>query len=329
MIKLIQIGLGPLGQKIVRFIAARKNIEIVAAIEIDPDKVGKDLGKLCSLHSMGVLVSNDLVFELKDKNPDVAIISTASSLSKVKIQIEEIAKKGVNIISTCEEMAYPWKTQFQLAKQIDEICKKHNVVCVGTGVNPGFLMDYLPCVLSTACQKVEKVTVSRFQDASNRRIPFQRKIGAGLTIEQFREKEKQGVLRHLGLVESINMIAKCMGWKLDNITENLNPIIAEQKIITDNITIDKAYASGVEQIGKGFVGNKEVICLNFRASIGEKNPVDRIEISGIPNIKSEIQGGINGDIATCSITINTIKSILSASPGLKTMLDLPNTGFFF
>ena len=99
-------------------------------------------------------------------------------------------------------------------------------------------------------------------------------------------------------------------------------------ILSKLFRLDKAYASGVEQIGKGFVGNKEIICLNFRASIGEKNPVDRIEISEIPNIKSEIQRGINGDIATCSITINAIKSILSASSGLKTMLDLPNTGFF-
>ncbi len=328
MIKLIQIGLGPLGQKIVRFISTRKNLKIVAAIDIDPDKIGKDLGKLCSLPSMDVLVSNDLLFELKDKNPDIAIISTVSNLSKVKSQLEEVAKQGVNIISTCEELAFPWQTQFRLAKQIDEICIKNNVVCVGTGVNPGFLMDYLPCVLSTACQKVEKITVSRFQDASNRRIPFQRKIGASLSIEQFREKEKLGSLRHVGLIESIYMIAKGVGWKLDNVTEELNPIITEQKIIADNITIENGYASGVEQIGKGFAGNKEVICLHFRASIGEKKPVDRIEISGIPNIISEIPGGINGDIATCSITINVIKSVMSASPGLKTMLDLPNTGFF-
>jgi len=328
MLRVVQMGLGPLGQKIVKYALERKGIVFVGAVDPARDKVGKDLGKLCGKKALGVIVQSDLASALKDQQADVAIITTLSSLAKVESQISEAASFKLPIVSTCEELSYPFGVQPEISTRIHEVCKRNGVACLGTGVNPGFLMDYLPSVLSSVCQDVQKVTVRRVQDASSRRIPFQKKIGAGLTIEQFDAKVDEGTLRHVGLTESIHMIAASLNWRLDKTTETLKPVIAKRLISSGFAKIKKGQACGVEQIGKGFVGTKEVIRLHFRAAVGEKRSYDTIEITGTPNLSSTIRGGVNGDIATCAITLNGLRSVLKASPGLKTMLDIPVPGFF-
>lgn len=323
MINVVQVGLGPLGQKIVRFMIERGSINIIGAVDPAPDKVGKDLGDLCGIGKLGITVSKDVKSALDGKKVDAAVLSTVSSLEKIEAQIAELAEVGLNIVSTCEELSFPWKTGPEISRRIDEVCKANGVACLGTGVNPGYLMDFLPTALTAVCQRVDKIKVSRIQDASIRRIPFQQKIGAGLTLEQFDEKVKAGTLRHVGLTESMHMIAHRMGWKLDNETESLHPIIAETDIDTGYTPIKAGMARGVEQIGRGFVNGEEVITLAFRAGVGEPESYDRVEISGEPNIDSIIAGGVNGDIATCAIIINALRSIISARPGLRTMADIP------
>jgi len=328
MLRVVQMGLGPLGQKIVKYALERKGIVYVGAVDPAPDKVGKDLGKLCGRKALGVIVHSDLASALKGQQADVAIITTLSSLAKVESQITEAASYKLPIVSTCEELSYPFGIQPELSTRIHEVCKRNGVACLGTGVNPGFLMDYLPSVLTSVCQHVDKVTVRRFQDASSRRIPFQKKIGAGLTLEEFNAKVDEGTLRHVGLTESIHMIAASLNWRLDKTTETLRPVIAKRLISTGYKKIRKGQACGVEQIGRGFVGTKEIIRLHFRAAVGEKRSYDSVEITGEPSLVSTIRTGVNGDIATCAITLNALRSVLKASPGLKSMLDIPVPGFF-
>jgi len=323
MIRIVQIGLGPLGQKTIQFVSERKGLKIVAAVDSAPEKAGQDLGKLCGLKPLGLKVQKDLKSALKDKKADVAVLTTVSSLKIIEKQVAEIAQAGLNIVSTSEELSFPWQTYPLIAQRIDKLCKKNRVACVSTRVNPGFLMDYLPAVLTSVCQKVEKIKITRIQDASKRRIPFQQKIGTGLTPAQFRTKKAEGTLRHVGLVESMHMIAHSLNWKLDRITESLKPVMADRIINSGYVKIVKGIARGVEQIGRGYIGKKEVIQLHFRAAVGEKTSADIIEIIGNPNLTSIIPDGVNGDIATCAITINAIHAILTAAPGLKTMLDLP------
>ena len=175
---------------------------------------------------------------------------------------------------------------------------------------------------------MRRVTVERIQDASARRVPFQQKIGAGLTPAQFRAKVQAGTLRHVGLVESMQMIARNLNWQLDRLTESLNPVIARRRITTGHAPIRPGMACGVEQIGRAFVGRHEVIRLHFRASVGEPESYDRVTIDGEPSFSSTIPGGINGDTATCAITINALRAISRVTPGLHTMLDLPVPGCF-
>ncbi|MCP4257034.1 MAG: Gfo/Idh/MocA family oxidoreductase [Planctomycetes bacterium] len=328
MINTVHVGIGPIGQKMVRYAVERGCFNIVGAVDPDPNKAGKELGELCGINPLGITVSSNLDEAIRDKQPEVAIVTTVSSVVAFESQIVELAKAKLHIVSTCEELFYPWNTQPELSKRIDEICRENGVVCLGTGVNPGYLMDFLPTVLTGPCQNVKKVEVWRIQDASVRRIPFQQKIGAGLTLEEFEVKKKSGTLRHVGLPESVDFIANRLGWKLDRNIETLEPVIAEKDINTGYKPISKGMARGVHQVGRGFICDKEVITLNFKAAVGEAESYEEIRIDGEPAIQSKIAGGVNGDIATCAITLNSVRSVLAASPGLKTMGDIPPVAFF-
>lgn len=328
MINTVHVGIGPLGQKVLRYAVERGCFNIVGAVDPDPDKAGKDLGQLCGVEPLGVTISDNLANAIDGQSVDVALVTTVSSLVALESQVAEIADAKINIVSTCEELFFPWKTNPQVAGRIDEICRRNGVACVGTGVNPGYLMDLLPTILSGLCQNVRKVEVWRVQDASVRRIPFQQKIGAGLTLEQFEAMRDAGTLRHVGLPESVDFIAERLGFKLDKSTESLEPVIAESQIDTGYQPIFDGMACGVHQVGRGFVGDREVITLHFRAAVGELESYDQVHIDGEPEIKSRIAGGVNGDIATCAITLNAVRSILQAGPGLKTMAQIPPISFF-
>ena len=329
MIEIVHVGLGPLGQMMVKSAVERGSFQIVGVVDTDPAKVGKDLGELCGIGRLGVPVCGTLDDALRgDPAPRVAVVTTVSSLAAFEPQVAELARAKLPIVSTCEELSFPWRTQPELAGRIDKLCRDGGIACIGTGVNPGYLMDFFPAVLTSLCRKVTGVRVWRVQDASVRRIPFQQKIGAGLTLEQFEAKRRDGSLRHVGLPESVGFIAARLGWTLDRTTESLEPVVAERDVTTGYKPIAKGMARGVHQVGRGFVAGQEVITLNFKAAVGEPEPYEEVQIEGEPTFSSRIAGGINGDIATCAVTLNAVRSILEVGPGLKTMADLPGLSWF-
>lgn len=329
MLKVIQIGMGPLGIQIAQYISEKTRITTIAAVDINKALAGKDLGTFMGQEANGVQISNSLDEALNQVSikPDVAIITTVSSIAKLESQIEEVAKQHIPIVSTCEELSYPWKQNREIAERIDSMCKKYDIACLGTGINPGFLMDYLPSVLSSVCKEVESIKVERFQDASPRRIPFQQKIGAGLSLEAFKAKELTGTLRHVGLKESVYFLAESLGFELDEVSEDLNPVIANQDIKNGGMNIPQGHARGVEQVAHGYINGNSKIEMHFKAAIGEPRSFDRVTIKGVPSFTSEIDTGVNGDVATCAITINSVQSILKASPGLHTMASVGLPGY--
>lgn len=326
-IRIVQIGIGPLGRKMTQSIVARPNMEVVAAVDMDAGLIGRDLGELCSLGNLGIQVSHSVKSALGEVQADVALLTTVSDLSRILPQIEEVIEQGLPVVTTCEELTYPWVTAPELAARLDERARQKGVAILATGVNPGFMMDTLPVCLTAISQNVEAIKVSRIQDAANRRIPFQRKIGAGLDPLEFEKKKKDGTLRHVGLTESIHMIASRFGWKLDRTEDVITPVFADRTIISNTMTIKPGVVVGVQQIGRAFIGMKEKITLVFRASVGESHPEDTVEIFGEPHIISTVHGGVHGDVATCAVTLNAIPVLLKAEPGLKTMIDLPPVAF--
>ena len=321
-IKVVQYGLGPIGNRATRYLAERDGLRIVGGIDSNPEKVGLDVGALAGLPPLGVRISGNSKALLSEVDADVVALTTTSSLERIQPQVMEIVSCGMHVVSTCEELAYPWRTHPKIAREMDEAAKVQGVSVLGTGVNPGFLMDFLPLAMTGICRYVKKVTVERIQNAQFRRLPFQKKIGAGLSVQEFREKVKSGTLRHMGLTESMHMIAAQIGWMLDKTEDTISPVIADHRVSTEDFVIEPGEVLGVDQIGPGCIENQEVITLVFRAAIGEPEPRDRILIEGSPDVELTIQGGINGDIATCAIVVNAVPAVIRASAGLRTMADI-------
>jgi 2,4-diaminopentanoate dehydrogenase len=322
-IRVIQFGVGPIGLRTVEYLSEKQSLEIVGAIDADPRKIGVDLGELAGFSEpLGVQVCGDAAEVLRDLDAEVVILTTASSLERICPQVLQIVASGKNVVSSCEELTYPWFSRPELATEMDRAARENGVSILSTGVNPGFLMDFLPLVVSGVCREVRKVIVERIQNAQFRRIPFQKKIGAGLSVEEFNARVAEGVLRHVGLPESMHMIAAGFNWCLEEAADSISPVIAEERITTKALTIEPGQVTGVRQIGRAFLEGREVINLVFQATVGERNPRDRIIIEGSPHIELAIKDGINGDIATCAILVNAIPALVKAAPGLRTMADI-------
>ena len=325
----MHFGLGPIGAAIVKQIAARPGFKIVGGIDIDSAKVGRDLGDVVGLSKrIGVKVSDDAGKAIKAAKPDVVVLCTSSSIKKVLPLIETVLKSKVPIVSTTEELSYPGYTHIRQAQKIHNWAKKAKVAVLATGVNPGFAMDALPIALTAVCERVDRVIVNRIQDARIRRLPFQQKIGAGLTTEQFQKKVDDGSVRHVGFTESIAMIADALGWALDRITDNIEPKLASVTISSEFLAVDPGYVCGIIQDGVGYRKGEPVIRLHMEAYLGAPESYDSVEIEGSPKLSMKMAGGIHGDVATASIVVNSIPKVLDASPGLHTMRDLTLPSFF-
>jgi 4-hydroxy-tetrahydrodipicolinate reductase len=326
-IKVVLFGVGPLGVAIARGMLEKKGMRIVGVVDTAKDLVGKDLGEVLKLgKTLGVMVTDDAKSLLSKLRPRMAIIATKSTVKGIYPELTMCIKAGVNVVSTCEELSYPYHKEPRLSAEIDKLAKKHDVAVLGTGINPGYLMDALPITLTGPCLRVDSMRVTRMMDSSKRRIPFQKKIGTGLTPDQFEKNIREKVITgHVGLVESIAMIASALGWKLDSITEfPPEPIIAKKEVTTPYTIVKPGYVAGLKSVAHGTKGGKPVIVLEFAANALVEEEYDAISIDGIPNVNQKIIGGVHGDIGTVAVILNMIPKVLNAAPGLATMKDLPS-----
>ena len=323
-VRAVQYGCGPIGCSVARFAAQRSDIEIVGAVDIDQSIARRDLAEVAGLgKKLGVSISGKADAVLSQTKPDVVFLTTVSSLKVAYPQLEKCIKAGVNVVSSCEELSYPYREEPQLSAELDKLAKANNVTVLATGINPGFIMDAWPLFMTGVCQQVKQVRAVRIQDASTRRGPFQKKIGAGCTTEEFKERVAAGTLRHVGLAESVAMIASGLGWELDEITGSIEPIVAKVRVKTNFVTVEPGQIAGVRQVGRGIRAKKELIILEFEASVGAPQSYDAVYITGVPNMEVTIKGGTHGDIATAAMIVNSVHRVAQAPPGLVTMKDLP------
>lgn len=324
-IKVIIYGCGVMGRNVAEALCDKKSFEIVGAVDIDPMLVGKDLGQILDTPrnlSVGIESDADSLFSRVDAQ--AVVLTTTSHLKSVLPQISQCAKAGIDVISTCEELSYPWKRSPELAQDIDAIAKENGVTVVGTGINPGYLMDSLPLVLTAPCLRVDTIKVTRMMNSARRRIPFQTKVGTFMTPKEFRTKIEDGIITgHVGLLESINMIAAGLGWELDRAVE-LPPeaVITPSPIETGLGLVDPGNVIGLKSVAFAEISGKKVITLEFYAYAGVEEEYDEVIIEGIPKIHEKIIGGVHGDIGTVAMTINTIPKAIEASPGIKLMKDI-------
>jgi 4-hydroxy-tetrahydrodipicolinate reductase len=327
MFRILHVGLGPLGQKIVSDLHTRGLGEVVAAVDSAAEFQGRKVSDL--VPQTGALVPIERGFDsIADwRAIDAAIVTTSSDLARCAPTFRELLARGLTVVSTCEELCWPWLRHEQLARELDQLARRQGGRLLGTGVNPGFLMDAFPVAATAISRSVRSVEVHRFQDAATRRIPFQKKIGVGLDEGQFAAQVKAGTLRHVGLGESLHFLAAQFGFQIERWEETIEPIKTERELESGLGPVKQGRACGVRQQARGWCDGRVVITLEFRAAIGLPDPHDRVIVQGEPPIDLVWKGGVQGDIATSAIVLNSIGPLRAAQPGLHTMATIPLVGF--
>lgn len=325
VIRVLQFGLGPIGQALARLALQRKGLSLVAAVDIAPEYAGRDLGEVLGLgRSLGVPVSGDATQALREARPEVVLHATGSHLPAVKEQLLAIVEAGAHVVSTCEELSYPFPRYPDLSRELDDAARAHGVAVLGTGVNPGFVMDKLVVTLLGACQRVDHVEVLRVVDAAGRRGPLQRKVGAGMAVEEFQALARAGKIGHVGLPESAHMLADVLGLPPERqVTEEILPKVATEEVRTQFVHVLPGQVAGVEQTARVLVDGRERIRLHLEMYVGAERPVDAVRVEGLPSLSMAIEGGVHGDLATAAVVVNCVPLMRTLAPGLRTMLDVP------
>jgi len=319
------VGLGPIGVEVARAVLGRTGVEILGAADPAPDKAGRPLGDLVGgASAVPVAPSASALYSrtaaARGKR-DVVLLCTGSRLESVAPQIEEAVEAGFHVVSTCEELSYPGLHHADLARRIDEKAKHHGVAVLGTGVNPGLVMDRLALSAASACVTVEKVKVTRVVDAAKRRGPLRAKVGAGLSTEEFASGVAARKLGHVGLTESAAMIAAGVGFPIEEISETIEPVLAAKE--TDGVAPGRVL--GLHQIARVRAAGATKVELDLTMAVGESG-FDRIEIQGDPPVNLTVEGGFHGDRATVGCVVNAIPFIVQAPPGVQTVVTLPLFG---
>jgi hypothetical protein len=327
MLRILHVGLGPLGQRIVGDLHQRGLGEVVAAVDPASEFEGRTVGDLVRATGSRVAIAKSFR-SIADAAPiDAAIVTTSSELVRCAPTFRELLQRGIAVVSTCEELCWPWLRHAALARELDLVAKQSGGRLLGTGVNPGFLMDAFPLAATAVSKSVRSLRVERHQDASSRRIPFQRKIGAGLDPRDFDAAVAAGTLRHVGLGESLHLLGERFGFVFERWTEEIHPILADRDLDSGLGPIPRGRLAGVRQEARGYVDGEARIVLDFRAAIGLRDPHDRVVVEGEPAIDLVWKGGVQGDVATSAIVLNAIRSLRASAPGLHTMASIPLVGW--
>ena len=328
-IRVVQYGLGPIGSAVARHAVERAGLELVGGVDIDPAKVGKDVGEVIGLASpLGFAVTETLAGSLAHAEADAVLHTTSSYFDLFKGQILEILEAGLDVVTTAEELSFPWLAHPQEAAEVDAAARRAGKTVLGTGVNPGFIMDALPLFLTAICQRVDRVEVTRIVNASTRRGPFQAKIGSGLTTEQFNARMAAGRMGHVGLPESVGMVFHTLGKRLARYESGVEPVVADRLVKTAYFEVQPGQVMGLKQIARGYTDEAdgrrpgEFMTLTFVAALEAGEDGDTIQIIGKPNLEVKLKG-TNGDLATVAIAVNAVRRVKEAAPGLITMRDLP------
>lgn len=329
LVQVAHVGLGAIGREVVRLVLRRDDLSLVGACDIDPQLVGAPvrsvLGDAAYPDGAGgadIVVAGSLA-ELPSTGDGLVVThTTSSSLARCLPELLAAVEAGAYVVSSCEELSYPWVQAPEAAARLDGAARAAGVAVVGTGVNPGFAMDYLPVVLAGAAKRVDGVRVHRVQDAGQRREPLQAKVGAGITAEEFRRRVAAGTMGHVGLTESAQAVAAALGWDPRGTTETIEPVVAGVATASAFGTIEPGRIAGIDQVAVVVVDGVERVRLHLQMAVGIGPSQDDIWLTGDPDLHLTVPGGLHGDLATAAALLNTIGSIRNAEPGLRVMSEL-------
>lgn len=331
MIRVLHLGLGEIGKSTIEALLAQApHAKLVAAVDIQPALSGKplreafggtrgrNLGPTGSLKIAGSI--SDALASSRAK-PTVATMTTGSHTEQVKGTLDELINAGIHVVSTCEELSFPSLRASKLAAEIDRKAKKKGVVILGTGVNPGFAMDAFALACTAPCTRVTHIKVLRSLDASKRRQQLQKKVGVGMSVAEIRALIRKGAIGHVGLQESVAMIAAGLGWKLDSIREKFEPVVADHLVTSEFYRAEPGQVRGMRMMAAGIVRGKKLVELELTMAF-DADTFDEVIIDGDPPLLVRTKSGFPGDASTVGMLVNCARLAPSLPPGLRTMTDV-------
>ncbi|SJZ76898.1 2,4-diaminopentanoate dehydrogenase [Selenihalanaerobacter shriftii] len=331
-IKVVIWGFGAMGSGMAEMLLKKKGVDIVGVCDRDERKVGKSMYEVLDMEAGDkpeVIIKDDIEDVISKECADVALLATDSFTSKAFDKIKLCLENKINVVSTAEEMAYPQAQEPELSEKIDKIAKENGVSVLGTGINPGLIMDLLVVLLTGACESVESIEAERVNNLSPFGPAVMEEQGVGITTDEFEERTKDGTLAgHVGFTESIQMITDALGWKLDEpITQSQDPIVSNVDRKAPYAEVKAGDVAGVKMLGHGKVDGEQKIDMIHPQQVEPQlegvETGDYIRIKGNPDIEMSINPEVPGGIGTIAMCINMIPQTINANPGLKTMLDLP------
>lgn len=331
-IKVIIWGFGAMGSGMADMLLEKDGVDIVGVCDLDPKKVGKSIFDLLEAEkgeNPEVKVEEDIEKIISENEADVALLATDSFTERAFDKIKLCLESGINVVSTAEEMAYPQAQSPKLSEKMDKIAKENGVSVLGTGINPGLIMDLLVVMLTGACKDVEHIKAERVNDLSPFGPAVMEEQGVGTTVEEFKKGAEDGsIAGHVGFHESIQMIADALGLELDRpISQDKKPIVSNVDRKAPYAEVEAGNVAGVNMTGHGMIDGEKMIEMVHPQQVepqeeGQETG-DYINIKGTPDINMSIKPETPGGIGTIAMCVNMIPHVINASSGLKTMLDLP------
>lgn len=322
-VPVVVMGLGAIGQEIARAALSSDEVELIGAVDSSPTLAGRTLADVLGQATGTMKVQSSISAAVGRRKGVVLLHATGSRLPQVKDQLLEAMSHGMHVVSTCEELAFPWFNHAEIAEKLEAAAKRANVSIIGTGVNPGFVLDRLAATAGQVCGQVRHAKISRTVDARTRREALQRKVGAGLSEEAFFSLVDQGRIGHVGLVESAALCALGLGLDCDDYEEELTPVFATEDITGGAFVVKKGQVAGMHQVAVALEDGQERVRLELTIALGADEPQDVIELEAEPKLKLVIPGGIPGDRATANLVVNAAPRMTASQAGLLTVLELP------
>jgi hypothetical protein len=319
IVRVAIVGLGAIGREVLKAVQARPGLELVAVADPAAALLGRDAGEVAGVGPVGVKIVASAE-EAFAGEVDVALVLTASGVADVMPIVEAASLRGVDVISTCEDLSYADLSAPELARKLDARARAGGITVLGTGVNPGFVMDRLPLTLAAACVRVDAVRVERVVDAAKRRGPLRAKVGADLTVAEFEAGVAARRLGHRGLPESCALVGLGLGMTFEEVRSTIGPVVTSAE--NPRAGIEPGRVAGLRQSAVGLRGGRELVRLDLEMSVAAPEPHDRIVIEGDPPLDVLVRGGTHGDRGTIGTTLSAIPAVIVSGPGLKTVLDL-------
>ena len=316
-------GLGDVGKQVVTILARRPDVQIVAALDTDPLKVGRDVGEVAGLaRGLGVEVSYDPELLVNAVHADIVLHATTPYISVALPQLLPLLLSGKSVVSACDELVYPWTSHPDMAARLDAAAKEGGVSLVAIGTGPGFVTDSLPLFLASACAEVEALSVTRVIDLAMESEAVRGAAGLGMTVDAFCKAADEGTVCFPSLLDSVSLMAARLGWQPDKLVETIEPIRASKRRETDATIVEIGRVVGIRQLAHGYRGGAEILRVSLVALLGIADPHDTITIRGRPPIRARIEGGIPSHVATAALAVHALSAVAAARPGLLSVTDL-------